>query len=79
MRSLFGYIGLLGTTAAAASSPPVTLTVGADVATIDNGFVSAGFSIFGNPWLSSLKGDFQGKGNYGDNLLSAMGLRLERF
>lgn len=45
---------------------------------MSNGYVEMTLSISGGAWVSSLKGDFQGEGNFGENLLSEGGLRLER-
>jgi hypothetical protein len=46
--------------------------------TMSNGYVDMELSVSGGAWVSSLKGDFQGEGNYGENLLSEGGLRFER-
>lgn len=45
---------------------------------LQNGYVELILSVSGGAWVSSLKGDFQGQGNYGSNLLSVGGFRFER-
>ena len=44
----------------------------------DNGFVELELSLSGGAWLSSLRSDFNGLSNFGGNLFSEDGFRLER-
>lgn len=75
MRCIPGFLSLL----AGVCSAPVTLRNEDGVVSVENGFVSFEVSVSGGAWLSSLRGDFQGGFNYGENVLAANGgLRFER-
>ena len=45
---------------------------------LSNGFVEVTVDLTGGAWISTLRGDFQGGSNYGNNLLSDGGFKLER-
>lgn len=65
--SIFGVNSLSATTSCDESS-----------CTISNGYVEATLSRSGGAWLTSLRGDFHGTSEYGNNLLSEGGIRFER-
>lgn len=70
----------LASAVAAAPAAAVLVHSGADY-TLANGFVSATFTtgrlLRPGPALSSLKGDFEGVGDYGEELLAPAGYKLE--
>jgi hypothetical protein len=74
------FRSLLCSAAAVASvlGTQVTLQIQDGVYTFQNGFVNVELSASGGAWVSSLRGDFEGSGLYGNNLLSESGLRLEK-
>ena len=55
-----------------------TLDIYDSYITFSNGYLTARVETSGAPWISSLQGDFQGLSNYGNNLLTEGGIRLER-
>lgn len=72
-----GILVLIGL-ACAVANKRVTIQKEPQQISIDNGFVKAVFNTSSSSWMSELYGDFKGTGAYGENLLAAGGLRLER-
>lgn len=56
----------------------VKLVEKSDRLILSNDFVYVEFSILNGIWISDLRGDYHGKGSFSVNLLSSLGIRLER-
>ena len=56
----------------------VTLQIKDGIYTVQNGFIHVELSVSGGAWISALRGDFEGRSQYGSNLLSESGIRLEK-
>lgn len=76
---MFAALLVLVGLACATADRRVNVLKDSEKITIDNGFVKAIFdTTSSSAWMSHLYGDFKGLGGYGENLLAAGGLRLER-